>query len=154
MEERKTNIKDRLDYESIQNSLAEQRTNMSETRTNMAQERTEMAQERTEMAQERTEMAQERTEMAQSRTEMAIERTALSNSQTLLAYIRSAIAAFAAGLGMFEFVSHPLIIKIGIAFMAVAPVVLIAGFIHYFSVKKKIDAWALKDQHVSQGSGK
>ena len=151
MENEKHNLKDRLDYGSIQDTLARQRTDMSETRTSMAQERTNMAQERTDMAQERTEMAQERTDMAQERTnmaevrtDMAFERTALSNSQTLLAYIRTAIAAFAAGIGMFEFVSHPLIIKIGIAFMAVGPVVLVAGFIHYFSVRKKMQAWTRK----------
>ena len=111
------NENNRIDYQAIQNDLAHERTDMAESRTNMAQERTSMAQER---------------------TDMAYERTALSNSQTLLAYIRTAIAAFAAGIGMFEFVSHPLIIKIGIAFMAVGPVILIVGFIHYFIVRKKL----------------
>ncbi len=142
MTETKVSIKDRLDYESIQNQLAYQRTDMSTSRT-------EMAQERTEMAQERTEMAQERTEMAQFRTELAIERTSLSNSQTFLAYFRSAIAAFAAGIGMFEFVSQPLIMKIGIAFMAVAPFVLIVGIAHFFIVKKKIDKWEADELHNS-----
>ena len=140
MTDSKVSIKDRLDYESIQNQLAHQRTDMSTSRT-------EMAQERTEMAQERTEMAQERTEMAQYRTELAIERTALSNSQTFLAYFRSAIAAFAAGIGMFEFISQPFIVEIGIAFMAVAPVVLVIGIVHFFMVRKKINRWQHEELH-------
>ena len=111
----------------------------------LAQERTEMAQNRTDMAESRTNMAEQRTEMAQSRTDMAFERTAMSNSQTFLAYIRTAIAAFAAGIGMFEFVSHPLIIKIGIAFMAVAPVILAAGCAEFFAVRRKLKGWKKKD---------
>ena len=98
------------------------------------------------MAQERTEMAHERTSMAQERTDMAFERTALSNSQTLLAYIRTAIAAFAAGIGMFEFVSHPVIIKIGIAFMTVGPIILVVGFVHYFIVRRKMSEWTKKEK--------
>lgn len=45
---------------------------------------------------------------------------------------------------MFEFVSHPVIIKIGMVFMAVAPMILVAGFVHYFIVKKKISRWQQK----------
>ena len=116
-------------------------TNYASLQNDLAQERTEMATSRTNMAQERTEMAEQRTSMAEYRTEMAIERTALSNSQTLLAYIRTAIAVFAAGIGMFEFVSHPLIIKIGIAFMAVTPIILVVGFVHYFTVRRKLVHW-------------
>ena len=125
------NIKNNIDTIALQNDLA--------------QERTEMAQERTDMAESRTTMARKRTSMAQVRTDMAFERTAMSNSQTLLAYIRTAIAAFAAGIGMFEFVSHPIIIKIGIVFMAVAPVILVAGFVHFFIVRKKMGEWQRKD---------
>ena len=100
-----------------------------------------MAQTRTDMAESRTNMARERTGMAEIRTDMAYERTALSNSQTLLSYIRTAIAAFATGIGMFEFVSHPVIIKIGIVFMAVAPVILVGGFVHWGMVRKKMEKW-------------
>ena len=107
----------------------------------LAQERTDMAQTRTNMAESRTSMARKRTGMAEVRTDMAFERTALSNSQTLLAYIRTAIATFAAGIGMFEFVSHPVIIKIGVAFMVVAPIILVVGFIHFFLVRKKMEKW-------------
>ncbi len=107
----------------------------------LAQERTEMTQTRTNVAESGTNLEIERTGMAEVRTDMAFERTALSNSQTLLAYIRTAIAAFAAGIGMFEFVSHPAIIKIGIVFMAVAPVLLVIGFVHYFLVRKKMAQW-------------
>ena len=103
-----------------------------------------MAQERTEMAQERTSMAEKRTSMAKNRTKMAFERTSLSNSQTFLAYIRTAVAIFAAGIGMFEFVEHPVIIKVGIAFMAVAPVMLIVGIVHFFVVRKKLSNWLKK----------
>ena len=78
--------------------------------------------------------------------DMAFERTALSNSQTLLAYIRTAIAAFAAGIGMFEFVSHPVIIKIGIAFMTVGPIILVVGFVHYFIVRRKMSEWTKKEK--------
>ena len=48
---------------------------------------------------------------------------------------------------MFEFVSQPFIMKIGIAFMAVAPVVLIVGIAHFFIVKKKIDKWEADELH-------
>lgn len=89
-------------------------------------------------------MAEKRTSMAKNRTKMAFERTSLSNSQTFLAYIRTAVAIFAAGIGMFEFVEHPVIIKVGIAFMAVAPVMLIVGIVHFFVVRKKLSNWLKK----------
>lgn len=123
------------------NPITKDNPDSTTLQNDLAQERTEMAQTRTNMAESRTNLAKKRTGMAEARTNMAFERTALSNSQTLLAYIRTAIAAFAAGIGMFEFVSHPTIIKIGIVFMAVAPAILVTGFVHYFLVRKKMAQW-------------
>ena len=123
-----------LDYQLVQNDLAHERTEMAENRTNLAHERTDMAQERTSMAKKRT-------GMAQIRTDMAFERTELSNSQTLLSYFRTAVAIFAAGIGMFEFITRPVIVQIGIGFMAVSPFILIVGVVHYFIVRKRIKEW-------------
>ena len=91
-----------------------------------------------EMARERTDLAESRTEMATERTDLAYERTALANSQTLLSYFRTAIATFAAGIGMFEFISSETIVRIGVALMIVAPIIAIAGIVHYFMVRNRI----------------
>ena len=106
--------------------------------TELAVNRTHMSEERTQLAENRTQMAEERTHMAEDRTKMAYERTALANSQTLLSYSRTAIATFAAGIGMFEFIDNATIVSIGIAFMAIAPIIFVIGVIHYLRVKKKI----------------
>ena len=99
-----------------------------------------LAIEQNQMAQYRTDMSEQRTNMAQKRTELAFERTDLTNSQSLLAYIRTALAVFAAGVGMFEFIDNMTIVHIGIAMMAISPVILIVGIIHFFKVRKKIRA--------------
>lgn len=91
-----------------------------------------------ELAQERTHLAEERTGMANRRTDLAYERTALANAQTLLSYIRTAIGTFAAGIGMFEFVDNPAIVKIGIALMMITPVMVAAGVVHFFAVRSRI----------------
>ncbi len=119
--------KDTIDYGEIQLSLAHEQNDLSH--------------ERTEMSVDRTNMAKKRTSMAQIRTDMAFERTELSNSQTLLSYLRTAIAVFAAGIGMFEFLSDPTIVQIGIIMMAVSPVILIVGVVHFFIVRKRINQW-------------
>lgn len=93
-----------------------------------------------EMAQERTSLAEQRTGLATERTDLAYERTALANSQTLLAYMRTAIATFAAGIGMFEFISSQTIVRIGIALMVAAPVIVIIGVIHFLVVRRRIQA--------------
>lgn len=118
--------------------MDKEKTNLE---TELAVNRTHMSEERTQLAENRTQMAEERTHMAEDRTKMAYERTALANSQTLLSYSRTAIATFAAGIGMFEFVNNLVIVKIGIAFMAVAPVIFIVGLVHYIKVKKKIKSY-------------
>lgn len=122
-----TFTKNTIDYAEIQNSLAH--------------EQNDLAHERTEMAVDRTSMAKKRTSMAQVRTEMAFSRTELANSQTLLSYIRTAIAVFAAGIGMFEFLRDPTIVQLGIIVMAVSPVILVVGIVHFFIVRKKIKGW-------------
>ncbi len=80
----------------------------------------------------------EQTNMAKVRTEMAFDRTSLTNTQSLLAYIRTAISVFAAGIGMFEFIDNPEVVKFGIVFMAISPAIAVLGFVHYFLFKKKI----------------
>ena len=72
---------------------------------------------------------------------MAYERTALANSQTLLSYARTAIATFAAGIGMFEFVDNTTIVSIGIGFMVLAPIIFIVGVVYYAKVRKKIKGY-------------
>lgn len=94
--------------------------------------------EQHQMAKQRTDMANKRTGMARNRTNLAFERTLLTNSQTLLAYIRTALALFTAGVGMFEFIDHVTIIHIGIAMMAISPVILVIGIVHFFKVRKKV----------------
>jgi len=85
-----------------------------------------------------TDLAEKRTGLAFERTSLAFERTSLANSQTLLAYSRTAIAVLAAGIGMFEFIDNQTIVTLGIIMMAVAPVIMIIGVVHYFTVRKKI----------------
>lgn len=119
--------KDTIDYGEIQLSLAHEQNDLSH--------------ERTEMSVDRTNMAKKRTSMAQTRTDMAFARTELANSQTLLSYIRTAIAVFAAGIGMFEFLRDPTIVQLGKVVMAVSPVILIVGIVHFFIMRKKIFDW-------------
>lgn len=119
--------RDTIDYGEIQLSLAHEQNDLSH--------------ERTEMSVDRTNMAKKRTSMAQIRTDMAFERTELSNSQTLLSYLRTAIAVFAAGIGMFEFLRDPTIVHIGVIMMAVSPVILVVGVVHFFVVRKRIFQW-------------
>lgn len=91
-----------------------------------------------EMAEERTALAEQRTGMATERTDMAFERTALANSQTFLSYVRTAVATFAAGIGMFEFIDNTTIVYIGIVLMTGSPIIVIIGLIHYLKVRGKI----------------
>ncbi|MBQ6496351.1 MAG: DUF202 domain-containing protein [Firmicutes bacterium] len=85
-----------------------------------------------------TELAEKRTGLSVERTSLAFERTSLANSQTLLSYSRTTIAVFAAGIGMFEFISNQTIVTIGVILMAISPVIMIIGVVHYIKVRNKL----------------
>jgi uncharacterized membrane protein YidH (DUF202 family) len=56
-----------------------------------------------------------------------------------LSYSRTAIAVFAAGIGMFEFIDNQTIVDIGIVLMVCSPVIMAIGIIHYIRVRSKIN---------------
>jgi len=102
-----------------------------------------------DLARERTELSELRTGMATERTDLAYERTALTNSQTFLAYCRTAIGTFAAGIGMFEFIDNANIVHIGVGLMAISPVIVILGTVHFFRVRHRLEREADRRKQVA-----
>ena len=102
-----------------------------------------------DLARERTELSELRTGMATERTDLAYERTALTNSQTFLAYCRTAIGTFAAGIGMFEFIDNANIVHIGVGLMAISPIIVILGAVHFFRVRHRLEREADRRKQVA-----
>ncbi len=102
-----------------------------------------------DLAKERTELSELRTGMATERTDLAYERTALTNSQTFLAYCRTAIGTFAAGIGMFEFINNPEIVRIGMGLMVASPIIVIIGAIHFLRVRHRLEREAERRKQVA-----
>jgi putative membrane protein len=69
---------------------------------------------------------------------LALDRTKLANERTLLAYIRTFIGLIASGIGLIEIIGMAWSLVLGIVFLALAPLSLFMGFVHYFRVKKKL----------------
>ena len=113
----------------------------------LTEEKKELTQD--DLARERTELSELRTGMATERTDLAYERTALTNSQTFLAYCRTAIGTFAAGIGMFEFINNPEIVRIGMGLMVASPIIVIIGAIHFLRVRHRLEQEAERRKQVA-----
>jgi putative membrane protein len=70
---------------------------------------------------------------------LALDRTKLANERTLLAYLRTVIGLIASAVGLIEIINAPWAIALGFCLLALAPVCLILGLLHFTRIKRKLD---------------
>lgn len=68
---------------------------------------------------------------------LARDRTMLANERTMLAYMRTALGMFGAGVACVKLIEGWLC-GVGIAFMAVSPIIAVVGLARFFAVRRRV----------------
>ena len=81
---------------------------------------------------------------------LTIGRTIMANDRTLLSFSRTALAFFAAGIGLIKYLDHPAYDVIGWIFIGLSGAFLIWGIHRYRHVKRILAAVTPDDQQAAE----
>ena len=76
---------------------------------------------------------------------LAIANTMMANQRTLLSYGRTALGLFGVGVGFIKFLDFPMVMIVGLSFIAAAALVLVIGIRQYLRLRKTFRGVKSKD---------